>query len=298
MKNIIGIDLGGTYIKMGLITPKGRIIARQKLATPRKKDYKAVIDLIVKNLSLQNVSGIGFGVPGFVDTEQGIVHALVNIPGWKNVPLQKIMEKRTGIPTRIDNDVNCMVLGEVTFGAAKGKRNVFGITLGTGVGGGIVIDGKVYRGSSFTAGEVGHVTVVKDGPRCNCGNRGCLEALVGNSRIVAKYKNKTKIKGKVIPETIQLAAEKGNKYAKRIWQETGEYIGIVLAGIVNVLNPELIIIGGGMARAGDLLMKSIGDTVKKRAVPVARERVQIKFSKLGDDAGILGAAALTLDGRL
>lgn len=290
--NIIGIDLGGTYIKMGSVTEKGRVVDRKKLATPSGKNYKAVIDLIVENLPDQNTSGIGFGVPGFVDSERGIVHELVNIPGWKDVPLQKIMEERTGIAARIDNDVNCMVLGEVTFGTAKGKHNVFGITLGTGVGGGVVIDGKIYRGSSFTAGEVGHVTVIKDGPRCNCGNRGCLEALVGNRRIVARFKKEAKVKGRVTPETIQLAAEKGNKCAKRIWQETAEYIGIVLAGIVNVLNPELIIIGGGMAGAGDLLMKGIRNTVKKRAVPVAREKVQIKFSKLGNDAGILGAAAL------
>lgn len=295
MKNIIGIDLGGTYIKMGLVTKGGHIVTRKKLVTPSGKNYNKVIDLIIENLPSKNVSGIGFGVPGLVDSERGIVHALVNIPGWKNVPLQKIIEKRTRIPAVIDNDVNCMVLGEAAFGAAKGKHDVFGITLGTGVGGGIIINGRIYRGSSFTAGEVGHVTVEKDGPRCNCGNRGCLEAIVGNKRIVARYKKGKKIKGNITPIMIQEAAEKGDQYAKKIWQETGEYIGIALAGIVNVLNPQLIVIGGGIAKAGDLLMNSIRATVKRRAMPVAREKVQIKFSKLGNDAGILGAAALIIN---
>lgn len=294
-KNIVGIDLGGTYVKMGIVTPEGKIIARKKLITPAGGNYKALINLIIKNIPVKKVSGIGFGVPGFVNTEKGIVHTLVNIPGWKNVNLQSIMEKRTGIPTRIDNDVNCMVLGEVTFGIAKGKRNVFGITLGTGVGGGVVINGKLYRGSSFTAGEVGHVTVLKDGPRCNCGNRGCLEALVGNKRIVERYKKITKLKGKITPEIIEEEAKNGNKKAIKIWQETGEYIGIVLAGIVNVLNPELIVIGGGIAGAGNLIMKSIRNTVQQRSVAVARDTVQVKFSKLGNNAGILGAAALLLN---
>lgn len=282
--NIIGIDVGGTFIKIGLVSPKGKIIARKKIPTPKKADYRIIVDAI-KNF---RASGIGIGVPGFVDTEKGVVHKLVNIKGWDNVPLQRLMEKATGIPTRIDNDVNCMVLGEVKFGIAKGKRNVFGVTLGTGVGGGIVIDGRIYRGTSFTAGEVGHVTVIKDGPRCNCGNRGCLEALVGNRTIIRR--------GGMSPQELELAAKKGNKTAIKIWQEVGEYIGIVLAGIVNVLNPELIVIGGGIAKAGNLIMRSIRETVKKRAVPIARDIVKIEFSKLGDDAGILGAAALWKNG--
>lgn len=278
--NIIGIDVGGTFIKIGLVSAGGRIIARRKIPTPPRADYRVIFNAI-KDFE---AAGIGIGVPGFVNTDKGIVHKLVNIKGWDNVPLQRLLEKAAGMPVRIDNDVNCMVLGEVAFGIAKGKRNVFGITLGTGVGGGIVIDGRIYRGSSFTAGEVGHVTVVKDGPRCNCGNRGCLEALVGNRRIIAK--------GGMSPQELEAQAKRGNKKAIRIWQEAGEYIGIVLAGIVNVLNPELIVIGGGIAKAGDLIMKPIRNAIKKRAVPIARDIVKIKFSKLGDDAGVLGAAAL------
>lgn len=280
--NIIGIDVGGTFIKIGLVSPKGRILARKKIPTPDRADSRIIVDAIKEFRAV----GIGIGVPGFVDTAKGIVHKLVNIKGWDNVPLQRLMEKVTGVPTRIDNDVNCMVLGEVTFGIAKGKKNVFGITLGTGVGGGIIIDGRIYRGASFTAGEVGHVTVIKDGPRCNCGNRGCLEALVGNKTIIKR--------GKMSPQELELAAKKGDKTAIRIWQEVGENVGLVLAGIVNVLNPELIVIGGGIANAGNLIMKSIRETVKKRAVPVARDIVKIEFSKLGDDAGILGAAALCM----
>lgn len=281
--NIIGIDVGGTFIKIGVVTPAGKIISCKKISTPKRADYRIISNEVKV---YKNIKGIGIGVPGFVDTKKGIVHKLVNIEGWNKVPLQRLIEKAAGIPVRIDNDVNCMVLGEVVFGIAKGKKNVFGITLGTGVGGGIIINGKIYRGSSFTAGEVGHVTVIKDGPKCKCGNRGCLEALVGNKRIIAR--------GGKSPEELQKSALKGNKQAIRIWNEIGEYIGIVLAGIVNVLNPELVVIGGGVANAGNLIMKSIRETVEKRAVPVARDIVKIKFSKLGDDAGILGAAALIM----
>jgi len=298
MNYIIGIDLGGTYIKIGLVNSEGSIITRKKLVTPVSGGYRAVINLIIKNLPFPKNAqcrGIGFGVPGFVNARKGLVYRLVNIRGWDNVPLKKIMEKQTGIRACIDNDVNCMVMGEAAFGAAKGKQNVFGITLGTGVGGGIIINGRIYRGAGFTAGEIGHITVAKNGPRCNCGNRGCLEAFVGNNRIIARYKRRTGIKGTITAKDIQKAAQKGDKYARRIWQEAGEYIGIALAGIINVLNPEIIVIGGGVSGAGHFLMDSIRKTVEERALPIASSGTEIKKAKLGNDAGIIGSAALCLE---
>lgn len=308
MKYIIGIDLGGTNVKMGLVSEKGAVKKRLIFKTLKTRDYKVLLKTIedgikelLSKIPKKDILGIGFGVPGFVNYDKGLVHKLVNIPGWRNIPLRKIINKNTKLRTFVDNDVNCMVLGEVAFGAGKGKENVVGITLGTGVGGGVVIEGKLYRGSSFTAGEVGHITLIKDGPKCNCGNNGCLEALVGNNYIISRVKKdikkgqKTKIKGEITPKSLFCAARAGDKYAKSIWKETGEYIGIALSGVVNMLNPELIIIGGGVSKAGSLLIKSIRDTVRKRSVAVAKDIVKIKTSKLGNDAGVLGAAALVID---
>jgi len=291
MKYFIGVDVGGTFIKIGVVSERGEIVEKKKIPTPKNAGYKVIIEGIREYLGKWKILGIGVGLPGLINTEKGVVHRITNIKGWNNVPLQKLIEKAVKLPAKIDNDVNCMAFAEAIFGNAKGKKNVFGITLGTGVGGGIVIDGKIYRGANFTAGEVGHVTVDKNGPKCNCGNRGCLETIAGNKRILSR----AKAIGINSLEELNSAAMKGNKKAKKIWEETGECIGIVLAGVVNILNPELISIGGGVANAGDLIMKSIRKTVKNRAISVARDSVKIEFSKLGNDAGILGAAALVLE---
>lgn len=287
---LIGVDVGGTFIKVGVVTQNGKIIDKKKVPTPKYAGYKTIISVIKDYLKQYKISGIGIGVPGFVNTEKGIVHKLVNIKGWDKVPLRKIIEKATKVPVSIDNDVNCMAIGEVKFGMAKNKKNVFCMTLGTGVGGGLIINGKIYRGSSFTAGEVGHITLDKNGPRCNCGNNGCLEAFVGNKRIIVKAKRI----GIDTPEELTMSAKKGDKKALQIWKEIGEDIGTVLAGIVNLVNPELIVIGGGVANAGDVLMKYIKKTVKERSIFIAGNSVKIVFSRLGNDAGVLGAAALAL----
>ncbi|MDP3786215.1 MAG: ROK family glucokinase [Candidatus Omnitrophota bacterium] len=314
-KYAIGVDLGGTYTKLALVDKNGRVHCRAKLPTTAYKTKEALLTAIVaeigailkeNRLSFRDLAGVGIGVPGLVAFEEGLVYSLTNVPGWKNVRLKKILETRLRkIPVLVDNDVNLMTLGESRFGAGRGAKNLVCITLGTGVGGGIIIDGNLYRGTSSAAGEVGHMPLKEEGLRCNCGSFGCLERYVGNRYIVDEIKDKirsgrpTKIRelvrgnlSLVTPEIISKAAKKKDALAIECWRRVGKRIGVTLSGVINLLNPEKIIIGGGMADAGEVLFKAIRDTVNERALPVSKGAVKIVKAKLGNDAGLAGAAAL------
>jgi len=313
---VIAVDIGGTVLKSALVSITGKIAYLRKAPTPRVKDKTKLIEsilssindmILIKKLKKRDILGIGIGAPGPVDSLKGVVHYFVNIPGWREVPLKRIIEGKTGIPVFIDNDVNMMALGELKFGAGRNAKNMVCITLGTGVGGGIVIDGKLYRGSGSSAGEVGHITVAENGPLCNCGNKGCLERLVGNRYIVSEVRNKIRdgaktsisrmVNGRlsdITPEMIDKAAGKGDRFAIGIWKNTGHYIGTALADIANILDPEAIVIGGGMANAGKGLFDSIRETVRARAMKGPAERVRIVRAKLGYDAGLIGAVPLVL----
>lgn len=313
-KFAVGIDLGGTYTKLALVDTKGRVSHRAKLSTTAYGTRAGLVAAIVAEvrsvlerarLSPKNISGVGIGVPGTVDFKRGWVYNLTNVPGWKNTPLKRMLESKLGLPVLVDNDVNLMALGEYRFGAGRGAENLVCITLGTGVGGGIIIDGRLYRGSAYSAGEVGHMPLKEEGLPCGCGGYGCLERYVGNRYIVDELKRKIRrgnptIIKKLInndlsaltPEVISKAALKGDRLSIDFWNTVGERIGVTLAGIVNLLNPDRIIIGGGVADAGDPLFKSIRNTVDERAMPVPGKAVKILKAKLGNDAGIIGAAAL------
>ncbi len=313
-KYAIGVDLGGTYTKLALVDKNGKIRCRAKLFTPSYKTKEALLTAIVaeigailkeNRLSIKDLAGVGIGVPGLVAFKRGLVYCLTNVPGWKNVALKKILEAKLRIPVLVDNDVNLMALGENRFGAGQGAKNLVCITLGTGVGGGIIIDGNLYRGASSAAGEVGHMPLKEEGLGCNCGSFGCLERYVGNRYIVDEIKDKIKsgrptkiralVKGDlslITPEIISQAAKKNDALAIECWQTVGRRIGVTLAGVVNLLNPERIIIGGGLANAGEILFKAIRDTVSERALPVSKGAVKIVKARLGNDAGMIGAAAL------
>jgi glucokinase len=310
----IGVDLGGTYTKLALVDRKGRLFYRATLSTTDYRTKEALLDAIANEidrifkraqLTSKDLLGVGVGVPGLVDFKRGFIYYLTNVPGWKNVSLKKILEKRLKTQALIDNDVNLMALGEYKFGAGKGAKNFVCLTLGTGVGGGIIMDGELYRGSSSAAGEIGHMPLKEKGKPCNCGSFGCLERYVGNKYIVDEIKDKIKtgrrtlIKSMVngnlssiTPEVISDAANRNDKLAIAFWKEVGERVGIVLSGIINLLNPERVIIGGGLANAGVALFKSIRDTVDERALPIHKRTVKIVKARLGADAGIVGAAAL------
>lgn len=303
MKNIIAIDLGGTNLKIGLFDQHCKLQYKKVLSTKsfiRKESLiKAITDAVIrilkdKNLKRAQIQGIGLGLPGPIDVKKGIVHFFPNIPGWKEVKLRNILQKQLGFPVYLDNDAHLMALAEFSRGAAKKVKNAVCLTLGTGVGGGIIIEGRLYRGSTFNAGEIGHIPINEVGPRCNCSGRACLEVYVGNSHILKKAKRI--FRRDISLEEVSALAKKKNKQATKIWQEAGRRLGIALSGVVNLLNPDVIVIGGGVACAGEVLFRNIRLTIIQRAMRVQAKHVKVLAAKLGSDAGLIGAALLVKQG--
>jgi len=302
-KLIIAIDLGGTNLKIAIFNSRYKILDRGTLSTKKFNGKSGLINAIVhaingimlsNGLTSADIRGIGLGLPGPVDATRGIVHFFPNIPGWKNVNLKKILQSKLKIRIYIDNDANLMCLAEQRLGAARGANHAICMTLGTGVGGGIIIDRKLYRGRNNVTGEIGHIPLNEDGPECGCGGKACLEAYVGNSRVL--YKARQIFGNKITLERLSELARRGNRPAKSIWKDVGEKIGLAVAGIVNLLNPDCVVIGGGMAEAGSVLFKSIIRTAKLRAMPVQSANVKIVKAKLGSEAGLFGAAILVKEG--
>ncbi len=315
MAKRIGIDVGGTNVKIALVDDNGKIIYSNSVPTYAKMGYEytvnnikqAIRDLMKEtNTTTSDIEGIGFDFPGQVDCKTGVVKLAPNIPGWVNVPIAQMIEDEFHIPTRIDNDVRCAALGELKFGAGKGCENFICITVGTGIGSGIVINGKVVRGATNAAGELGHIKLqMNGGPICGCGDTGCLEAFASGPAIVAmaqeyiKGGKSTKFRemaaaegGEITPYMVAKAAEEGDPVAKRIFEIVGEYIGIGLTSVINLLNPEKVIIGGGVAESGELLLAPIRKTIKERAMLVAGNAVEIVPAQLGNSAGVIGASML------
>ena len=298
-KYIIGIDLGGTNLKIALLSVRYKILHKHVLSTrtftTKALLIKAIVDSIREvthqwGLRKQDIIGVGLGLPGPVDTASGVVHFFPNIPGWKDVRLRSILRQRTGLPVFLDNDANLMCLAEYAAGAARGVRNAICMTLGTGVGAGIIIEGKLYRGSSYAAGEIGHFPLNERGPRCNCGGIACLERYVGNSRILRQAHKA--FGRKVSLEYVSALAAKGNSRAKGIWRDAGSHLGVAIAGAVNLLNPDVVVVGGGVANAGDVLFNEMKKVVCRRAMSVQTRHLRICKAQLGSGAGVVGAAIL------
>ncbi len=309
----IGIDVGGTNVKIALVDGEGKIIYSNSVPTFAQMGYEytvnnikqAIRDLMKEtNTEAKDIQGIGFDFPGQVDCKTGVVKNAPNIPGWVNVPIAQMIEEEFNIPTRIDNDVRCAALGELKFGAGRGCENFVCITVGTGIGSGLVINGKVVRGAANAAGEIGHIKLqMEDGPLCGCGDSGCLEAFASGPSIVAmaqeylKGGKSAKFRelagdGEITPYIVAKAAEAGDPVAKRIFEKMGYYIGMGLTSVINLLNPEKIIIGGGVAECGELLLDPIRRTINDRAMKVQREAVEIVPAELGNSAGVIGASML------
>ena len=308
----IGVDVGGTNVKIALVDKEGSIVYSNTTPTRAEMGYEytisnikqAIVDLM-KETKTDNTSieGIGFGFPGQIDCNEGVVRVSPNIPGWINVPIAKIIEKEFGIPTKVDNDVRCAALGELAFGAGKGCKNLICITVGTGIGSGLIINGKLVRGADNAAGEIGHIKLqMHDGPICGCGDCGCLEAFASGPSIVAMAQEyilggkSTKFRElanpEITPYVVAEAAKQGDKVAQKIFERMGEYIGIGMASVVNLLNPEKIVIGGGVADAGEILFKPLVETLKKRAMPIQAKSVSVVPAQLGNAAGVIGASLL------
>jgi len=299
-KYVLGIDVGGTNVRMGLVNAKGEIAGRSGFST---KDFirdpgmliRQIADVSKKlirsqGLSKKEIKGIGIGLPGLIDPIKGIVHVLPNIPGWKDVKFKKIFQEKTGMAAFLENDVNLIALGEWRFGAGVGAENMICMTLGTGVGGGLILENRLYRGAGFAAGELGHVPINEKGPACNCGGTACMERYVGNRYL--QIKAQSFFGKKVSLEEVERAATRGSARAVRFWRETAEHIGNGLVGVVNFLNPELIVIGGGVSNAHKYLFPTIRRIIRERSMKVQGKMVKIVKAKLGNNAGIIGAQVL------
>lgn len=313
----VGVDFGGTNIKVGWVTAAGRVsrhlvLATRDHATPDAfvAGLEGAIDRLATLLgfSARQVRGVGVGAPGLIDGERGVIHRLVNVPGgWPGVPLRRLLERRLGCPCAVDNDVNVMALGEWRYGAGRGTQHSVYVTLGTGVGGGLVIDGKLVRGAAGSAGEIGHAIVDPDGPPCSCGSRGCLEALIGTTAILRRARQAIRDgsrtlamlagrqRGRLSPEVVSRAARAGDRAARRIWRDVGVSLGIGLSNVINLLNPERIVLGGGVANAWTWFGPSMRATVRRRAFTVPAGACRIVRASLGDHAGIVGGAILVWD---
>lgn len=309
----IGFDLGGTNMGASVVSLEGKILHSSECATLSNEPSENIIGRI-KNLirdcfdySKSNnleVLSVGIGCPGLIDSNTGVVRFSPNIPSWNNVEIGKILSDEFSVPVSIDNDVRVAALGEYAFGAGRNYKNIVCITVGTGVGGAIILDGKLMRGSTQSMGELGHITLKKDGPKCGCGNYGCLEALASSTAIIRKAKDVIEkglspIMKKMLDDGQNLnaylvtkASEQGDKEASRIMRETGEWLGIGLSTIINIINPEVIIIGGGVSLAGDILFNPMKEEISKRALKIPSEFVKIVPAELGDSAGMIGASTL------
>ena len=313
--NVVGVDMGGTKILSAVIDPEGNILSTAKVPTKADKDTSIVIDRIAEciqraidksGVTAASIQAVGIGAPGPLDPATGIVIFAPNLR-WKDVRLKEELEARVGFPTFVDNDVNIGTLGEHVFGAGKGVQNVVGIFVGTGIGGGIILQGELFHGASKTAGEIGHIIVKAGGPRCGCGTRGCLEALASRTAMTKQFQKAILKKGKksVLSEltsgdlgairsgVLAKAIRANDKLTLKVIKKATKYLGIGIGSIVNFLNPEMIVLGGGVVEAlDDTFLDSIRKASEKYALPNTLSGVQIVRAKLGDNAGILGAAAL------
>jgi glucokinase len=308
----IGIDVGGTNIKAVSIGPSGTPLEKISIPTFAERGPEAVIGqlhecvrLLTSTPSHPTLGGIGIGAPGSVDFERGMILHPPNLPGWEEVPLVRLMQERWRVPVKIDNDANCAALGEARFGAGRSIAHFIGVTLGTGVGSGIIFDQNIFHGEKGYGGEFGHASIDYNGPVCGCGNRGCIEAYLGNSYLVANaraeillhpgcslYSAITRDPDFLTPKHISEAADAGDAVARRILYDAGYMLGIAISNVANLLDVTTFIIGGGVSAAGEPLFDGAREAANTRVLKVHRGKIAVLPAALGNDAGMLGAASL------
>ncbi|HEU4584429.1 MAG TPA: ROK family protein [Gemmatimonadaceae bacterium] len=314
---VLGVDLGGTNIVVGAIPDDGgEDVGLRVEDTPTAAGAEAVVDRIVsmiegviedaiklKGAKRDDFVGVGIGAPGPLDRKNGVVIVAPNL-GWRDFPLRDAVADRVRIPATLDNDANCATLGEWWRGAAQGTRNVVGLTIGTGIGGGIVLDGQLYHGASDVAGEVGHTTIDSTGRYCRCGNYGCLEAYASGPAIAlrareALERDEASVLHRMVHEnlstltaaTVYDAANNGDALALEVVRDTAKFLGTGVANLLNLLNPDVVVITGGVTRAGDRLFEPLRAEVKRRAFRPAVAACRIVPGKLAGTAGMVGAVA-------
>jgi glucokinase len=315
---VLALDIGGTKILTALFSPNGKMLAREVCPTLADEGLSVVIERLASaidgllernNIKPVQLAGIGIACAGGIDTGRGVVVTpSPNMPDWIDIPLADIIQKRFGVNTSIVNDASAAALGEHRYGAGKGINNLILFTLGTGIGGGIIIDGKLYLGAIGGAGELGHMTIDVDGPGCGCGNTGCLEMLASGRAVERDTIGRLRqgkesalldiVKGDidhVTAEMVGAAARNGDLLALDVLSRAAYYLGIGIVNAVNIFNPEMVILGGGMAELGDILIGPGRRMVKERAFSVSSRAVRIVTALLGNEAGVYGAAVFALD---
>ncbi len=305
-----GLDLGGSFLKYAVGDGSGKILYKNRKPSRADQSEEEVFNVMYEAIEeLQSVAvrnngelvAVGVGSPGSIDFEKGkMIGTTPNIVNWANVDIRGNLEKRFGLPVWADNDANIMAFAESRNGAAKGKRNVICATLGTGIGGGILIDGELYRGSGYSAAEFGHIVIVHGGLPCNCGGRGCFEQYASAPAMVRHYQAVLAASGKPAPPNLSTVvlfrhAAAGEPEAKEAIEITLDYLGTGFASLVNVFNPEMLVIGGGVAEAGDEFIAQIKQAIEHKAMKAALRGLQVVRAALGNDAGFIGGISLAAE---
>ncbi len=307
MKKILGVDIGGTDIKLGIVTAEGQIVESGKMPTlagegPRQAAARVAAWLGEKDPG-QKVSAAGIDCAGLIDGSKGYLYYSPNLPGWEDTDLSGLFAEVLGFPVTVDNDVNCAAWGEYVLGAGRGTRDFVCLTLGTGIGGGVVADGCLYRGWQGMAGEVGHQIIDPSGPECTCGSRGCLEMMANAASIVSRARDAiaTGI-GSVLDGSDSLtakdvaeAAAEGDEVALEALAGAGRSLGTGLANIVHLFNPEVIAVGGGVAGAGDLILEPARQSMREKLMDDILARVKVVPTELGNSASLVGASMMALE---
>lgn len=309
MKDLyVGVDLGGTKIYTAIANDNGEILSEVIVKTEAEKGYEQIVEKIknsihkvIQDTDKERVRAIGIGSPGPIDRKNGLIAEPVNLP-FLNFPIVEELEKEFGVETHLDNDANIATLAEHIFGQGKGKENMVYVTVSTGVGGGAILNGKIYRGSTSNALEVGHTTINASGRRCNCGNCGCVESMSSGTAIMRGAKDalasriETSLRNYeyVTAENVFVEASKGDEVAKDIVENAMEHLGMAIANYANIFDPDLIIIGGGITGAGSIVLDSINKEMKKRCLGPIYRNCKVVISELGEKIGVLGAIALAI----
>jgi glucokinase len=307
---VIGIDLGGTKISGAISNIQGEVLSQYTISTNAVEGDEAVLSRIIQVIDtvlkesgkeISEISAIGIGSPGPLDAKKGVIIESANLP-FRNFNLIAPITEKFNIPTFLENDANVAALGEFMFGAGKGTQNMIYITVSTGIGGGAILNGKLYRGSTSNALEIGHTTVSPHGPKCNCGNHGCAEAFASGTAIAKRVKEvlsegvKTSLSNYSNPTSYEVfrEAEKGDEVAVNILNTSLEYLGICVSNTIVSFDPEMVVIGGGVSKGGDIVFDKVREVVRQRCLKSMAESCSILPAGLGTDAGVMGAVALAI----
>lgn len=304
---VFAVDLGGTHLRIGLVDDAGKIHKQFKRQTPKDDSHEAIVRALAEVAEEWRgdcrISAASVMVPGAVNAEQSIVLQAPNLPSLINLPFRDVLQERLGWPVVLENDANAAAIGEMWLGAARGCRDVVSVTLGTGVGGGIVLDGKLWRGAHGAAGEIGHATVDPfGGLKCLCGNTGCLELFASATAIarmaregLSRFPESTLRGGEITAEKVYSAGSAGDELALAVFQKAGMYLGVGLSNLMSLIDPEMIVISGGVVNGWDLFQASMYREVSERVFRSTAQQVKIARAECGDNAGLLGAARLAFD---